>query len=102
VEGRSSRPQADKALICGKLLLRPDVSRAYWNDVDLGLTFGEYNIVYLLASHVGQYATYRAVYDRMHHEGFLAGTGAEAIGRMCGPPSSVSEASFAPSTRRSM
>jgi len=77
VEGRSSRPQADKALICGKLLLRPDVSRAYWNDVDLGLTFGEYNIVYLLASHVGRYATYRAVYDRMHHEGFLAGTGAE-------------------------
>jgi len=64
-------------MICGKLLLRPDVSRAYWKEVDLGLTFGEYNIVYLLASHVGRYVTYRAIYDRLHYEGFLAGTGAE-------------------------
>jgi two-component system response regulator ChvI len=64
-------------MICGKLLLRPDVSRAYWNDVDLGLTVGEYNIVYLLASNVGQYVTYRAIYDRLHYEGFLAGSGAD-------------------------
>jgi len=70
-------PQADKTMICGKLLLRPDVSRAYWNDVDLGLTLGEYNIVHLLASNVGRYVTYRTVYDRLHYEGFLAGTGPE-------------------------
>ena len=73
----TDEPQADKTLICGKLLLRPDVSRAYWNDVDVGLTLGEYNIVYLLASHVGRYVTYRAVYDRLRYEGFLAGTGPE-------------------------
>jgi two-component system, OmpR family, response regulator ChvI len=70
-------PQPDKAMICGKLLLRPDVSRAYWNGVDLGLTLGEYNIVHLLASNVGRYVTYRAVYDRLHYEGFIAGSGAE-------------------------
>ena len=64
-------------MICGKLLLRPDVSRIYWKDADLGLTLGEYNIVYLLASSVGRYVTYRAIYDRLHYEGFIAGNGAD-------------------------
>ena len=64
-------------MICGKLLLRPDIGRAYWKDADLGLTLGEYNIVYLLASNVGRYVTYRAIYDRLHYEGFVAGDGAD-------------------------
>ena len=64
-------------MTCGKLLLRPDISRAYWKDADLGLTLGEYNIVYLLASNVGRYVTYRAIYDRLHYEGFIAGDGAD-------------------------
>jgi two-component system response regulator ChvI len=68
---------AQAQTICGKLLLRPDVSRAYWQDVDLGLTLGEYNIVHLLASNVGRYVTYRAIYDRLHYEGFIAGDGAD-------------------------
>ena len=62
---------------CGKLLLRPDISRACWKDVDVGLTLGEYNIVHLLASNAGRYVTYRAIYDRMHYEGFIAGSGAD-------------------------
>jgi two-component system response regulator ChvI len=64
-------------MICGKLLLRADVSRAYWKDADLDLSLGEYNIVYLLASNVGRYVTYRAIYDRLHYEGFIAGDGAD-------------------------
>jgi len=72
--GRTDQPQADGRMICGKLLLRPDVGRAYWKDTDLGLTLGEYNIVYLLASNVGRYVTYRAIYDRLHYEGFIAST----------------------------
>ena len=75
--GRMAEPPAQPKLICGKLLLRPDVSRAYWKDVDLGLTLGEYNIVHLLASNVGRYVTYRAIYDRLHYEGFIAGSGAD-------------------------
>ena len=75
--GRTDQPQADGRMICGKLLLRPDVGRAYWKDTDLGLTLGEYNIVYLLASNVGRYVTYRAIYDRLHYEGFIAGDGAD-------------------------
>jgi len=74
---RTDQPQVDRSIICGKLVLRPDVSRAYWNQVDVDLTLGEYNIVHLLASNVGRYVTYRAVYDRLHHEGFIAGEGAE-------------------------
>jgi two-component system response regulator ChvI len=72
---RTDQPQSDRSMICGKLLLRPDVSRVYWNDVDLSLTLGEYNIVHLLASNVGRYVTYRAIYDRLRHEGFIAGDG---------------------------
>src|SRR5258708_27116297 len=64
-------------MICGKLLLRPDVSRAYWKDANLDLSLGEYNIVYLLASNVGRYVTYRAIYDRLHYEGFIAGSGTD-------------------------
>jgi two-component system response regulator ChvI len=74
---RTDQPRSDRSMICGKLLLRPDVSRAYWDDADLGLTLGEYNIVRLLASNVGRYVTYRAIYDELHYEGFIAGSGAD-------------------------
>jgi two-component system response regulator ChvI len=60
-------------LACGKLLL--DGSRVYWNQVDIDLTLGEYNIVHLLASKAGSFVTYRSVYDRLRYEGFVAGTG---------------------------
>ena len=73
----TDQPRAVGCTICGKLLLRLDISRAYWKDVDVGLTFGEYNVVYLLASNVGRYVTYRAIYDRLHYEGFIAGDGAD-------------------------
>jgi two-component system, OmpR family, response regulator ChvI len=74
---RTDQPRSGRSMICGKLLLRRDVSRAYWQDADLDLTLGEYNIVHLLASNVGRYVTYRAIYDRLHYEGFIAGSGAD-------------------------
>jgi two-component system response regulator ChvI len=52
-----------------------NVSRVQWNDIDVGLTIGEYHIVHLLASNVGRWVTYRAIYDRLHYEGFIAGNG---------------------------
>jgi two-component system, OmpR family, response regulator ChvI len=63
------------SIVCGKLLLNPNVGRAYWNDRDVGLTLGEYNIVHLLASKAGRWVTYRTVYDRAHYEGFIGGSG---------------------------
>jgi two-component system, OmpR family, response regulator ChvI len=62
-------------LLCGKLVLKQAVSRAYWSGKDVGLTLGEYNIVHLLASNAGRYVTYRKVYDQLHYEGFIAGSG---------------------------
>ena len=34
--------QTDKFMACGRLVLKPEISRAYWNGVDVGLTMGEY------------------------------------------------------------
>jgi len=56
-------------------MLKPRVSRAYWDEMDVNLTLTEFNIVRLLASNVGNHVTYRAVYDCMHHVGFIAGSG---------------------------
>ena len=67
--------QANKMVACGKLVLSQESSRAYWNGMDVGLTVGEYKIVQLLASNAGSYVTYRAIYDRMTYEGFIAGVG---------------------------
>jgi two-component system response regulator ChvI len=69
---RTDQPRSGLSMICGKLQLRPNASRACWMDADLDLSLGEYNIVYLLASNVGRYVTYRAIYDRLHYEGFIA------------------------------
>lgn len=60
---------------CGRLLLKPAVSRAFWDETDLNLTVTEFKIVHTLAAHVGSYVSYRAVYDCMHYVGFIAGSG---------------------------
>lgn len=59
----------------GHLVLRPRTSRAYWRDVDVDLTLTEYNIVHRLAEQIGDYVSYRAIYDCVHHAGFIAGNG---------------------------
>jgi two-component system response regulator ChvI len=71
----AAQPNSEKLLVRGKLVLKQSISRATWGDMDVGLTVGEYHIVYLLASAVGRYVTYRAIYDCMHYEGFIAGNG---------------------------
>jgi two-component system, OmpR family, response regulator ChvI len=64
-----------KRLACDKLLLKPETSRALWNGVDVDLTLGEYKLVHLLVSNAGSFVTYRAAYDRLRFEGFIAGSG---------------------------
>ena len=71
----AAAPAAGKPIVCGKLVLSPAGHRAYWNEVDVGLTVGEYNIVHLLVSNVGNDETYRAIYDAQYYEGFVAGKG---------------------------
>jgi two-component system response regulator ChvI len=60
---------------CGRLVLQHHVSRAFWDDVDLHLTVGEFRIVHLLARNVGQYVGYRAIYDEVRYRGFISGNG---------------------------
>jgi len=68
-------PEFEGNFHCGRLLLKPGISRAYWDDADVNLTLTEFKIVHLLASNIGSYVTYRAVYDCMHYVGFIAGSG---------------------------
>lgn len=60
---------------CGRLLLKPAVSRAFWDDTDLNLTVTEFKIVHTLTANIGSYVSYRSVYDCMHYVGFIAGSG---------------------------
>jgi len=67
--------RAEEALTVGPLELKLRVCRALWKGADVGLTLTEYKIVHLLATNLGNHLTYRAVYDTMHHAGFIAGSG---------------------------
>lgn len=69
------QPEIAESFHCGRLMLKPRVSRAFWDEADIGLTLTEFKIVHLLAANVGSYVTYRAVYDCMHYVGFIAGSG---------------------------
>ena len=72
-------PPTASLVVHGKLALNPNVRRVYWNDRDVGLTLTEYNIIDLLMSHAGRWVTYRSIYDRVHYEGFIGGTGADGF-----------------------
>jgi len=72
----SHLPEEDRVQI-GRLTLHPKVCRAYWDGEDVHLTVTEFNIVHLLVSNAGQDMTYRAIYDRVHRVGFIAGSGEE-------------------------
>ena len=71
----ASKNSAERDLHFGRLVLKSGLSRAYWADSDLNLTPMEFKIVHLLVSNIGSYVTYRAVFDCMHHVGFVSGRG---------------------------
>ena len=70
---RGKAESAEEGMTFGNLKLHG--ARGFWKGVDLDLTVGEYKIVELLASRPGHFFTYRAIYDRLRHEGFVAGEG---------------------------
>ena len=75
--GPSDQAPHEGSLICGRLHLRSDDRRACWNGLDVGVSYREYNLLHMLVSDVGQYRTYRAIYDRLHYVGFIAGSGSD-------------------------
>jgi two-component system response regulator ChvI len=66
---------AEEVLEHGALILRPRLSRAYWRGIDVDLTVTEFNIVRRLVERPGDHVSYRAIYDCVHHCGFIAGSG---------------------------
>src|SRR5258708_39393657 len=59
----------------GRLMLKPRVSQAFWDLIELNLTVSEFNIVRMLVSKAGNHATYRAIYNCMRYVDFIAGSG---------------------------
>lgn len=76
VGSKTPEPRREKIHQCGRLVMKPHISRAFWDEIDLDLTVGEFKIVHLLAENVGNHVTYRQIYDCMHYQGFVAGYGA--------------------------
>lgn len=72
-ENQSSRRRENLSI--GKLELRSELAAAFWDGRNTGLTLTEFNVVHLLATNAGEYVAYRAIYDCVHHEGFIAGDG---------------------------
>ena len=76
---KDGRQEAHRAGVevqqCGVLTLRHDIGRAEWRGTDLELTYGEFNVTALLVSSADRFVSYRQIYDRMHYEGFVAGSG---------------------------
>jgi len=64
-----------KALRCGHLVLELDAGRVSWKETAVDLTVSELKLVALIASNVGRYVPYRQIYDTIHYEGFVAGSG---------------------------
>ena len=80
VVGRRRRPavaapEREAPTVCGAISLWQRNPRIQWRGADVGLTLTEYKIVHLLVTNLGNHLTYRAVYDTMHHAGFIAGSG---------------------------
>lgn len=58
----------------GRLLLNPVEGRAFWDDVDVALTLGEYRVVELLARRSPAFATYREVHEQIRHQAGIDAT----------------------------
>ncbi|MBB6251924.1 response regulator [Nitrospirillum iridis] len=70
---------AGEEIICGKLTLKPKVNRAFWQGRDVMLTVTEFSIVEYMVANLGEHVTYRAIYDRVHWSGFIAGSGEDGF-----------------------
>ncbi len=61
----------------GQLELHYESKRAKWGDSVVNLTLTEFNILVRLTDRAGTDVPYRDIYDLVHGQGFIAGSGAE-------------------------
>ena len=69
--------EAVQDVAVGALLLQEGSKRVLWRGQAVPLSRGEFEMVALLARHAGRDVPYRALYDALHGDGFLAGQGEE-------------------------
>lgn len=77
LSGPSASPDAAaRSLIeYGPIQLNLESNRAYWRESQVDLSLSEFRLVKALVENAGQDVSYRALYDLVHGEGFLAGDG---------------------------
>jgi DNA-binding response OmpR family regulator len=92
----AATPEAKKAIVCGKLVLSPSASRAYWNEVDVGLTVSEYTTssIFWRRTSVTMRLAARSTTSNIT-KASLPGKGIKDIGQTFDHRSSVSVASSA-------
>jgi two-component system, OmpR family, response regulator ChvI len=69
------KPDGRDDMQLGKLLLRCESRRAYWNGTEIPLSRSEFEVILLLAGKAGTDVGYREIYDIIKGDGFLAGAG---------------------------
>lgn len=74
---RAEAGPAGDVLTVGPLSLDLGSARARWKDQPVDLTITEFRIVRKLAENAGRDLSYRAIYDAVRGEGFIAGSGDE-------------------------
>jgi two-component system response regulator ChvI len=76
IEGRRrARAAATGASRRGNLELRPLVGHAFWDGKRVALTLTEFAILQMLAETPKRDISHREIYDLVHGEGFIAGSG---------------------------
>lgn len=69
---RAPGPRREELFQCGRLQLKPQVGRAFWDNINLNFTRGEFRVIQLLAENVGDSVAYRQIYDCMTPPAFRA------------------------------
>lgn len=69
--------EAGETLEVGALTVREGSKRVLWRGEEVPLSRGEFEMVALMARQAGRDVPYRALYDALHGDGFLAGQGEE-------------------------
>jgi DNA-binding winged helix-turn-helix (wHTH) protein len=69
------RPGPAEKIAIGKLVIDQEQRRVWWDDVEVSLTSGQFDIVVLLAGNAGNCVDNRTIYDCLHYKGFLSGHG---------------------------
>lgn len=77
--GQEEAAETPSIIERGKLQLRTDISRAYYNGQRVDLTLTEFNIVCALATAVDTDVSYRQIYDLVRGKDFVAGYGDEGF-----------------------